>query len=81
MSIICVWRPARCASSIGSRTMNPYDPNLANLLDRLNVWMRGLLWRYRRPLLVTAAAAAVLGVGVNAVQTTPPPLSGQIASR
>ena len=61
--------------------MNPYDPNLANLLDRLNVWMRGLLWRYRRPLLVTAAVAAVLGVGVNAVQTAPAPLSGQIASR
>jgi hypothetical protein len=48
--------------------MNPYEPNLANMLARLNVWARGLVWRYRRPLLVAAAAAATFAVGVDAAQ-------------
>ena len=61
--------------------MNPYDPNMANLLIRLKAWARGLFWRYRRPLLAAAAAAAALGVGVSAAQTSPPEPSGQIASR
>ncbi len=59
--------------------MNRYDPNIANLLIRLKAWVRALFWRYRRPLL--AAAAAALGVGVSADQTSPPEPSGQIASR
>jgi hypothetical protein len=61
--------------------MNRYDPNIANLLIRLKAWVRALFWRYRRPLLATAAAAATLGVGVSADQTSPPEPSGQIASR
>ena len=60
--------------------MNRYDPNIANLLIRLKAWVRALFWRYRRPLLATAAAAA-LGVGVSADQTSAPEPSGQIASR
>ena len=61
--------------------MNPYEPNLANLLTRINAQVRGLLWHYRRPLLITAAAAASIAVGVNAA----PPVQGdrpaQIAHR
>ena len=47
---------------------NHYDPNLSNLLARVNTWLRGLVWRYRRPLLITAAAAATLAVGAGAAQ-------------
>jgi hypothetical protein len=61
--------------------MNRYDPNIANLMIRLKAWVRALFGRYRRPLLATAAAAAALGVGVSADQTSPPEPSGQIASR
>lgn len=57
--------------------MNPYEPNLANLLGRLNALARGLLWRYRHPLLITAAAGAVLGFGVNAARIGPPEPSAQ----
>ena len=63
------------------RAMNPYEPNLANLLARLNAWARGLVWRYRRPLLLTAAAAATLAVGVNAAQAPDLQPPAQIASR
>ncbi len=63
------------------RAMNPYEPSLANLLARLNAWARGLVWRYRRPLLLTAAAAATLAVGVNAAQAPHLRPSTQIASR
>ena len=59
------------------RAMNPYEPSLVNLLARLNAWVRGLVWRYRRPLFVTAAAAATLAVGVNAAQA--PPLEQPVA--
>ena len=50
--------------------MNRYDPNIANLLIRLKAWVRALFWRYRRPLLATAAAAAALGVRANSQPLT-----------
>jgi uncharacterized protein (DUF2062 family) len=53
------------------RAMNPYEPSLANLLARISAWTRGLVWRYRRPLILTAAAAATLAVGVSAGQAPP----------
>ena len=62
------------------RAMNSYEPSLANLLARLNAWARGLVWRYRRPLLLTAAAAATLAVGVSAGQAPPLQQPALIAS-
>ena len=63
--------------------MNPYDPNMANLLIRLKAWVRGLFRRYRRPLLavVVVVVAAALGIGVSTDQTAPPEPTGRIASR
>ena len=62
------------------RAMNPYELTLPNMLARMNAWVRCLLWQYRRPLLVTAMAAATLALGVNAAQTShpqrPAPISG-----
>ena len=61
--------------------MNPYDPNMANLLIRLKAWVRGLFRRYRRPLLAVVVVAAALGIGVSIDQTAPPEPTGRIASR
>ncbi|MFZ4111435.1 MAG: hypothetical protein ACOYKQ_13315 [Polymorphobacter sp.] len=61
--------------------MNPYDPNMANLLIRLKAWVHGLFRRYRRPLLAVAVVAAALGIGVSTDQTAPPEPTGRIASR
>ena len=61
--------------------MNPYDPNMANLLIRLKAWVRGLFRRYRRPLLAVAVVAAALGIGVSTDQTAPPEPTGRIAGR
>ena len=61
--------------------MNPYDPNMANLLIRLKAWVRGLFRRYRRPLLAVVVVAAALGIGVSTDQTAPPEPTGRIASR
>jgi len=61
--------------------MNPYEPNLANLMQRLGAFARGLFWYYRRPLLVTAVAAATLAVGVNAAQAPDRPAVARIADR
>ena len=59
--------------------MDPYEPTLVNLLQRLGALVRGLFWYYRRPLLVTAAAAATLAVGVNAAQAPDRPAAPVIA--
>lgn len=51
--------------------MNPYEANMANLTSRLVALGRGLMRRYRRPLLVLLAASATLAVGVSAGQAPP----------
>ena len=46
--------------------MNPYEANFSNTVARLSAWGRCMLRRYRRPLLVIAAATATMAIGVNA---------------
>jgi|GEM_PF-2622309 len=48
--------------------MNPYDQNAHNIARRLGVWLRGMFWLYRRPLMVIAVASVTMAVGVNAEQ-------------
>ena len=48
--------------------MNPYEANLTNTTARVGAWLRGLLRRYRKPILVAAAATATLVVCVSATQ-------------
>ncbi|MFZ4688793.1 MAG: hypothetical protein ACOYLS_06125 [Polymorphobacter sp.] len=54
--------------------MNPYEPTLPNVIARVTAWCRGLLRRYRRPLLVIVAATATVAVGVSAAIAPPAPV-------
>lgn len=49
--------------------MNPYEATLGNVTARVGAWVRGIVRRYRRPLLLAIAAAATVAVGVSASQT------------
>ena len=53
--------------------MNPYEMTFANTVSRLGAWLRGLLRRYRRPLLIVLAATGTLAVGVSAGQAPDAP--------
>jgi hypothetical protein len=55
--------------------MNPYEANLANGAARIGAWVRGMLRRYRRPLLIAIAATATIGVGVSASQVPEPQIA------
>lgn len=46
--------------------MNPYEANFTNTVSRLGAWCRGMLRRYRRPLLAIGAATATMAIGVSA---------------
>lgn len=48
--------------------MNPYEANLSNTAARVHAWVRGMLRRYRQPLLALAAASAVTVVAVSATR-------------
>jgi hypothetical protein len=48
--------------------MNPYEANTRNIVLRLAVWLRGMMWLYRRPLIVMAIASMTMAVGVGANQ-------------
>lgn len=48
--------------------MNPYEANLSNTAARLGAWVRGMVRRYRQPLLAIAAAGAVMAIGVSATR-------------
>lgn len=48
--------------------MDPYEASFSNVVARLGAWGRGMLRRYRRPLLVIAAATATMAIGVSAAQ-------------
>lgn len=48
--------------------MNPYEATLPNVMARVGAWVRGLLRRYRKLLLVIGAATATLAIGLNATQ-------------
>jgi hypothetical protein len=66
---------------MNSHDLKRYEPTVGNLLQRLGALARGYVRHYRRPLLVTAAAAVTLAVGVSAAQPAKPqprPLSGLI---
>ncbi len=52
--------------------MNPYEMTFSNTMARMAAWVRGLLKRYRRPLLVVMAATATLAVSVSASQADDP---------
>ena len=45
---------------------NHYEANLSNTASRMGAWVRGILRRYRRPIVMVGAAAATLVVGVSA---------------
>lgn len=55
------------------RAMNPYDATLMNLASRVSAWVRGVLHRYRKPLIVVIAATATLAVGVSAAKAPDAP--------
>jgi len=44
--------------------MNPYDATLTNFATRINAWLRGLVRRYRRPLLIALFAVSAMFAGV-----------------
>jgi hypothetical protein len=44
--------------------MNPYDATLTNFATRINAWLRGLVRRYRRPLLIGLFAVSAIFAGV-----------------
>ncbi len=50
--------------------MNPYEATLPNIVARVGAWVRGLLRRYRKPLLVIGAAGATVAISMGA---TPAP--------
>jgi hypothetical protein len=50
------------------RAMNPYEATLPNILARIAAWVRGLLRRYRKPLLVMGAAGATVAISLGATQ-------------
>ena len=72
-------RPRAEKNKIMGRAMNPYEAYLANGAARVGAWVRGVLRRYRRPLLIVIAATATIGVGVSAGQGPEPQLA--LASR
>ncbi|WP_426165527.1 hypothetical protein [Sandarakinorhabdus sp. DWP1-3-1] len=48
--------------------MNPYEVTLPNVLARVGAWCRGLVRRYRKPLLVIGATGATVAISVGAAQ-------------
>ena len=71
--------PAR--TSIARRIMNPYEANFSNTAARLAAWGRGMLRRYRRPLLAIAAASATMAIGVSAANAPAPAAAVETAAR
>lgn len=51
---------------------DPYRANLSNTSSRVAAWLRGMGRRYRRPILLLAAASATFAVGVAAGQAPAP---------
>ena len=50
------------------RAMNHYEATLPNIVARIGAWVRGLLRRYRKPLLVIGAASATVAISMGATQ-------------
>jgi hypothetical protein len=52
--------------------MDPYEANFSNTAARIGAWLRGMLRRYRRPLLAVAAAGVTMAIGVAASDAPAP---------
>lgn len=62
--------------------MNPYEATLPNIVARIGAWIRGLLRRYRKPLLVIGAAGATIAISIGATDApVSNPASAAIAQR
>jgi hypothetical protein len=54
---------------------------LRNALTRVGAWLRGMVRRYRRPLLVVAAAGVSMAIGVSASDAPMPAMMTRTAPR
>jgi hypothetical protein len=61
--------------------MDPYEANLRNTFVRVGAWLRGMVRRYRRPLLVVAAAGVSMAIGVSASDAPMPAMMTRTAPR